>query len=146
VLTNPIILAILCGTALGLSGISLPSPVSQVLAALSAIAGPLALVVVGLGLSEYGVRQELAQGLTITALKLLVQPAVVWALALALDLPPIERHAVVLLGSLPVGVNVYLVATQFETLRGAIASSLVLSTALAALSTPLVLALQGVFG
>ena len=146
VLTNPIILAILCGTALGLSQLSLPWPVGELLAALSAIAGPLALVVVGLGLSEYGVRQELAQGLTITALKLVLQPAVVWALAIALGLPPIERHAVVLLGSLSVGVNVYLVATQFETLQGAIACSLVLSTALAALTTPLVLALQGAFG
>jgi len=146
VLGNPIILAILCGTALGLSRIRLPFPVTQVLAALSAIAGPLALVVVGLGLSEYGVRQQLAQSLTITALKLLVQPAVVWLLAVALHLPATERHAVVLLGSLSVGVNVYLVATQFETLEAAIASSLVLSTALAALTTPLVLALQGAFG
>jgi predicted permease len=92
------------------------------------------------------VRQGLAQGLTITAIKLLVQPAVVWVLALALGLPPMERHAVVLLGSLSVGVNVYLVASQFQTLQGSIASSLVLSTALAAITTPLVLALQGALG
>ncbi|MEO8184445.1 MAG: AEC family transporter [Deltaproteobacteria bacterium] len=146
VLTNPIILAILTGTALGLSELVLPAPVDQVLAGLGAIAGPLALVVVGLRISEYGVRQGLAQGLTITAIKLLVQPAVVWVLALALGLPPMERHAVVLLGSLSVGVNVYLVASQFQTLQGSIASSLVLSTALAALTTPLVLALQGALG
>jgi len=146
VLSNPIILAILTGTALGLSEIVLPAPVDQVLAGLGAIAGPLALVVVGLGLSQYGVRQGLAQGLTITAIKLLVQPAVVWVLALALGLPPMERHAVVLLGSLSVGVNVYLVASQFQTLQGSIASSLVLSTALAAITTPLVLALQGAWG
>jgi malonate transporter and related proteins len=146
VITNPIILAILTGTAIGISGITLPSPVTRGLAALASVAGPFALVVVGLGLSEYGVRRGLAPGLTITAIKLLVQPAVVWLLALALGLPPLERHAVVLLGSLSVGVNVYLVATQFETLEGAIATSLVLSTALAALTTPLVLALQSALG
>jgi malonate transporter and related proteins len=146
VFTNPIILAILTGTTLGLAKIELPSPLEQVLAALGAIAGPLALVVVGLGLSQYGVRQGLAQGLTITAIKLLVQPTVIWGLAIALGLPPMERHVVVLLGSLSVGVNVYLVASQFQTLQGSIASSLVLSTALAAITTPLVLALQGAFG
>lgn len=146
VLTNPIIVAILTGTAIGLSGIVLPSPINQMLAALGAIAGPLALIVVGLGLSECGVRPGLTQGLTITAIKLLVQPAVVWLLALALGLPAIERHAVVLLGSLSVGVNVYLVASQFQTLQGPIASSLVLSTALAAITTPLVLALQQAWG
>jgi malonate transporter len=143
VLGNPIILAILGGTTLGLSKIVLPFPVHEVLAALAAVAGPLALIVVGLGLSQYGVRQGFRQALTITAIKLLVQPAVVWMLALALGLPAVERHAVVLLASLSVGVNVYLVASQFQTLEGPIASSLVLSTALAALTTPLVLALQG---
>lgn len=146
VLTNPIVLGILIGVALGLSKLALPTPVAQVLAALAAVAGPLALVVVGLGLAEYGLRQGLTAGLAITGLKLVVQPAVVWALALALGLPPTERHAVVLLGSLSVGVNVYLVAAQFETLQGPVAASLVLSTALAALTTPLVLALQRAFG
>jgi predicted permease len=144
--SNPIILAVLGGAALGLSRLQLPSPVTQALSALSAVAGPLALVVVGLGLSRYGVRRGLAPGLAITALKLVVQPAVIWLLALALGLPPMERHAVVLLGSLSVGVNVYLVAAQFETLQGPVAASMVLSTALAAVTTPLVLALQGLLG
>jgi hypothetical protein len=38
------------------------------------------------------------------------------------------------------------VATQIETLQSAVASSLVLSTALAALTTPLILALQSAWG
>jgi predicted permease len=146
VLGNPIIVAILVGTAISLSGLTLPALVDSTLGALGSVAGPLALIVVGLGLSEYGVRQGLAQGLAISAIKLVLQPAVVWVLALALGLPPMERQAVVLLGSLAVGVNVYLVATQFETLEGPVASSLVLSTALAAVTTPLILALLAAWG
>jgi malonate transporter and related proteins len=146
VLSNPVIVAILTGTGISLAGLTLPAPVDAVLGALGSVAGPLALVVVGLGLSEYGVRQGMAQGLVISAIKLLLQPTVIWLLALALGLPPTERHAVVLLGSLAVGVNVYLVATQFETLQSAVASSLVLSTALAALTCPLILALQSAWG
>jgi len=146
VLTNPIIVAILIGTLLGVSGTRLPQPATLVLSALGSVAGPLALIVLGLGISEYGVRQGLAQGLAISGLKLLVQPLMIWGLALALGLPPLERHAIVLLGSLSVGVNVYLVATQFDTLKGEVASSMVLSTALAAITTPLLLALQGALG
>jgi predicted permease len=50
---------------------------------------------------------------------------------------------VVLLGSLAVGVNVYLMSRQFQTQEAPVASSMVLSTALAALTTPLFLTLTG---
>jgi hypothetical protein len=56
-------------------------------------------------------------------------------------LPPLETNAIVLLAALPVGVNVHLMSRQFDTLGGPVAASLVLSTALAAVTTPLILAL-----
>ena len=46
----------------------------------------------------------------------------------------------VLLASMAIGANVYLMAAQFQTLKGTVASSLVLSTAAAAITTPLLLA------
>lgn len=76
-------------------------------------------------------------------MKLIVQPLVVWLLARLIGLPPMETRVVVLLASLAVGVNVYLMSRQFNTLEAPVASSLVLSTALAALTTPLALALTG---
>jgi predicted permease len=76
---------------------------------------------------------------TICALKLVVQPTLVWSLARLIGLPPLESKVVVLLASLSTGANVYLMATQFEVLEGAIASSVVLSTALAAVTTPVLL-------
>jgi malonate transporter and related proteins len=48
---------------------------------------------------------------------------------------------VVLLSSLAVGVNVYLMSRQFKVMEGPVAASLVLSTALSAVTTPLALAL-----
>ena len=71
------------------------------------------------------------------------KPAVVWLLAWLLSLPPLETQAIVMLASLPVGANVYLMSRQFDTLGGPVAASLVLSTALAAVTTPLILALIG---
>ena len=146
VLTNPIVAAILVGSAWGLSGWTLPYIVDEPLRLISQSASPLALVVVGMGLSEYGVTQGWRAGTAITAFKLVLQPLVVWGLARLLGLPPTETQAVVLLASLAVGVNVYLMAREFNAMQGAVATSLVISTALAALSVPLVLTLLGAAG
>ncbi len=79
--------------------------------------------------------------LAICSIKLIVQPLVVWSLARLLGLPWMETQVVVLLSSIATGANVYLMSRQFNTLEGPVASSLVLSTGLAALTTPLVLTL-----
>ena len=146
VLTNPIILAILSGTLFGLSGLELPPLVEHGLSLVGRLAGPLALLVLGMGISHYGVRSGLRHSIAICVLKLVVQPVLVWGLAVALGLPFLERQVVLLLGSLSVGANVYLMSTQFETLESAVASSLVLSTVLAAVTTPLLLAISAAIG
>jgi predicted permease len=141
VLTNPIVAGILAGTLFGFAGFSIPHLVDVPLEILGQIAAPVALLALGMGLAEYGIRDRWQISLSITALKLLLQPLVVWALARFLELPPMETQVVVLLASIGVGVNVYLMSRQFRVLEGPVAGSLVLSTALAAVTTPLVLAL-----
>jgi malonate transporter len=56
VLTNPIVAGILSGALFGLSGWPLPTLIAQPLAMLAQAAAPLALIVLGMGLAEYGVR------------------------------------------------------------------------------------------
>ena len=141
VMRNPLILAILSGTALGLSGWSLPAWVSAPLHAVGQVAAPLALFALGMGLAAHGLRAQWSLSLSMTALKLLVQPLVVWLLAQALGLGEIETQAVVLLGSIAVGANVYLMSRHFRALEGPVAASLVMSTAGSAITTPLILAL-----
>lgn len=138
VLANPIVAAIVAGVLFGLTGIPLPAVIDAPLAMLGQAA---ALVALGMSLAGYSVRAGLEQTAAICALKLGVQPLVIWLLARALSLPPMETQVVVLLGSLAMGANVYLMARQFQTLEGPIAASLVLSTALSVLTTPLALAL-----
>lgn len=140
VITNPIVASIVGGTLFGLSGLQLPGAIGMALDAIGTLAAPAALLVLGMGLAEYGVRRGWQQSVAISALKLLVQPLVAWALGAALGLPPMELQVVVLLASMAIGANVYLMAAQFQTLQGTIASSLVLSTALAAVTTPILLA------
>jgi predicted permease len=143
VLTNPLVAAILSGTLFGLTGLPLPALIDTPLAMTGQAATPLALIALGMGLAEYGISTGWQQSVGISVLKLIVQPLVVWALARLLGLPAMETQAVVLLASLATGANVYLMSRQFKTMEGPVAASLVLTTALAALTTPLALALVG---
>lgn len=142
VATNPLIIAILGGTAFGLTGWTLPSPVKTPLGWLAEIAAPLALFTLGVGLVQYGIRAHWRTSLAMTVLKLVLQPLVVWGLSRLLGLGRVETSAVVLLGSISVGANVYLMSRYFRVMEGPVAASLVMSTAGAALTTPLLLALS----
>jgi predicted permease len=144
VVTNPVVAGILIGTAFGFTGLTLPGMVDATVHMIGEAAIPMSLIVLGMGLSEYGVRTGWRQSLAIAALKLAVTPFVVYLIARALALPPVESVVVVVMASLPVGANVYLMAREFNALEGPVASSLVLTTALAAVTTPLLLALLGV--
>ena len=141
VLHNPLILAILSGTAVGLSGWEMPQGARQALHGVGWVAAPLALFSLGMGLAQHGLKAQWRLSLTMTALKLLLQPLVVWLLARALGLGLVETPAMVLLGSIAVGANVFLMSRHFQALEGPVAASLVLSTAGSALTTPLILAL-----
>jgi len=140
--TTPVIAAVLSGAAFGAAGLRLPAMADEPLSLIAQSAVPLALIVVGMGLAEYGVRAGWRAGLGITGLKLVVQPLVVWGFALALGLSVMDRQAVVLLASLAVGVNVYVMSRQFDALQSAVASSMVLSTMLSVVTTPLAIALS----
>ena len=142
VLLNPIVAGILSGTLFGITGLPLPTLIDQPITMLSQAATPLALIALGMGLTEYRLRDDWRISAAICAVKLLVQPLVVWLLARLLGLGALETQVVVLLASLAVGANVYLMSRQFETLEGPVAGSLILSTALAALTTPLALTLM----
>ncbi len=141
VLANPVVAAILLGTAWGFTGIALPEVLGQTLELVSHAAVPLSLIALGMGLAEYKIRDGWRPSAAICVLKLIASPLVVFALARALSLPPLETQVVVLLSALPVGANVYLMSRQFNTLGGPIAASMLVSTALASVTTPLVLAL-----
>lgn len=141
VMTNPIVAAIVAGTIVGLSGLHLPTVIKDPLEMISHAAAPLSLIALGMGLAEFGIRAGWQQSVAICILKLVVQPLVIWLIARSLHLPLLETQVVVLLGSIAVGANVYLMSRQFHTMEGPIAASLVLSTALSAISTPVALTL-----
>lgn len=141
VVTNPIVAAILLGTGFGFTGLPLPWVASETLGLIGQAAVPMSLLVLGMGLAEYGIRTGWRHSVAIAAIKLSVFPLMVLGVAVLLGLPARETQAVVMLAALPVGANVYLMARQFAALEGPVAASLVLTTFVSAFTTPLVIAL-----
>jgi malonate transporter and related proteins len=141
VITNPLVAAIIGGTLLSLTGLTLPHMFESPLNMIGQAAAPLSLIALGMGLAEFGVSTAWRQSVSIALLKVAAQPFVIWCLARLLGLPKMETEVVVLLGSVAVGANVYLMARQFKVMEGAVAASLVLSTVLSAISTPIALTL-----
>lgn len=139
VLRNPLIIAIIAGVLFGFTGLSLPRPFVEPIDLLAQAATPLSLLVLGMGLAEYRIREGLLQSLAVCLLKLLVLPLVVWVIAGLLHLPLLETQVVVLLSSMAMGVNVYLMSRQFKAFEGPTAAAMVLSTVLSAAVTPLIL-------
>ena len=139
VMRNPIVLAIVSGTVFGRLGFALPPLADTALAMVGKVAVPAALLALGLELAAFPIRQAWTSSLALCIVKLVVQPLVVWLLAALLGLPALELRVVVLVASMSVGVNVYLMALRFQAIQGTIASSIVLSNVLAAFTTPLLL-------
>jgi len=143
ILKNPLVSGILLGVAFGMTGLTLPHLIKEPLNLISSATMPLALIALGMGLAEYGIKQGWQISAGITFVKLVVQPLTVWAIAVMIGLPTLETRTVVLLASISTGVNVYLMSRQFKAIEGPVASALVLTTIIAALTVPLLLTLTG---
>jgi malonate transporter len=113
--------------------------VAETLGLVAQTAVPLSLIVLGMGLAEYGVSEGWRPSLALSAFKLAGFPLAVYAIARVIGLPQLETQSVVMLASLPIGANVYLMARQFGALEGPVAASMVITVAAAALTTPLLL-------
>lgn len=141
VLTNPLVASILLGVLYGMTGLGIPHLIKEPLNLISTATMPMALIALGMGLAEYGIKDGWQQSVAITTVKLIVQPLTVWGIAVLIGLPPLETRTVVLLASISIGINVYLMSRQFKAVEGPVASALVLSTVAAALTVPLLLTL-----
>lgn len=141
VFKNPVILGILTGLVVNYSHLPIPNFVSKSTQMVGDMAAPLSLIVLGMGLAEYKIREGLKLSSTICIIKLAVLPLVVYGLARLLNLPTLETYVVVLLGSMSIAINCYIMSRQFNLLQAPIASSLLISTILSSITTPLILAI-----
>lgn len=145
-LVNPLIVGILIGLLWRLTGLAMPSLLSRLVDALAAVAGPVALFAMGLGLRKFGLSGNMAPALSLSFVKLAVMPASAMLFAWLFGLPPLAAQVAVAAASLPAGVNSYLIAVQLGTGQGLASNQMTISTGLAVITTALWLAAaQAVF-
>lgn len=141
---NPLIVGLLLGSAMHFSGLVLPAMLDTLTAQVAGIAGPAALLSLGMALRSYGISGNLGLSTTIALVKLLLLPASVWVFARLLGLSPEWTAAMVLTSSVPTGVNAWLIANRFGTDQGLAASAITLSTLIGVLSVTFWAALAGI--
>ncbi|QDA55253.1 hypothetical protein FG381_10135 [Sutterella faecalis] len=105
---------------------------------------PMCLIVVGMGLAEHSFSSALPKGVFVTIVKLMIQPCLVWLIARLLGLGDLETNAVTLMAALPVAINAYLMAQDFEAEEGGASNAIFVSTFASAITVPLTLTLLGV--
>lgn len=144
---HPIILAILAGAAMRISGFDLPGPVWRTLEILGGAAVPCALVATGIALHRYGLGGDWRRPALITVLKLAVQPLIVYVIVFhVITLPPVWAATAVLLAACPTGINAYLLAQSYREGVALASGGVFLTTVMAMATTVIWLAILGTPG
>lgn len=128
-MTNPIFIAIAAGLMWRATGLAIPRVAAAVIEPLARSAGPLALFASGMALVNYGMARQIRPAFAISALKLLLMPALVFASALAIGLPPLGIAAITMTAACPTGVNASLIAIRLGTGQALASNVLLISTA-----------------
>jgi len=140
-LLNPIVVGVILGAAVGLSGRHLPAPVDRFLAFVGSSAGPVALFALGGSLARRHLARDWGAVLGVAAAKLAVYPALAWVLLRAAGLGPEWVAAGVLIAALPTAANVWVFADRFGAVPERVSAEILVSTVAAVVTFPLVASL-----
>lgn len=108
---NPMTIAILCGMVVGLTGLSIPAIFTQVLTSASACVGPLSMLLTGMTLSTFALRELVSDGRAylFSALRLLILPLGVLGFCTLVGLtgwlPDAVLPSAVMMACMPCGLN-----------------------------------------
>ncbi|WP_337270626.1 AEC family transporter [Oryzifoliimicrobium ureilyticus] len=134
---NPLVVGLAAGAFVHLTGLKIPIVVKPILSQIADVAAPVALISLGMALKRYGISGSAKLACLTSCLKLILLPACVWLFSLLLALSPEWRSALVLIASVPSGVNVWLIANRFGVGHGLAASTITITTALGAVTVTL---------
>jgi hypothetical protein len=139
--THPVVLPLVAGLLFNAAGLVLPQLIDQLLEVLGSAVVPVCLLLIGLSLESYGVRGPVRVALGLSAIKLVLMPALVLGVAhWGLGLSGAALSVVVLMAALPVGSNALMFAQRYRSDEAEATAAIVVSTLAFALSAPLWLA------
>ncbi|MCF8160405.1 MAG: AEC family transporter [Polaromonas sp.] len=140
---HPVPLPIMVGLLFAQTGLSLPEVVDKPLHLLGSAFGPVALVLVGVTLTQVQVGPHLRGALGLSLLKNLALPGLVAALGLSLGMAGLPLTVMIVTASLPIGANVFLFAQRYEVAQDLVTASMAVSTVLGLATITLVMSLVG---
>lgn len=142
---SPLVLSAAAGIAASAVGLPLPKPLVTFCDILGAAAPPAALFAIGLFMVGRGITTGLGEVSWLTALKLVVQPAVTWVIAVPiLGLDPLWAAAAITLAALPTGSLVFVLASQYGVYVQRATATILVSTVISVVTLSVLLALLGV--
>jgi malonate transporter len=145
-LIHPVVLPVLAGLGWHVVGMPLPAAVDELLATLGTAVVPLCLVLIGVSLSQYGVKGHLRGATAVTLGKLFVLPTAVLVVAhWGFGLAGVPLAVLVMAAALPVGSNALLFAQRYATLEAEATAAIVASTVAFVATAGLWLALLSLF-
>ncbi len=131
IVTHPIILALVAGLIAQRLGMKPTGAVKSFVDQLAATASPCALVAMGLALKRFGFVSDIRAVASISALKLIAHPFLVWLLAFhILTVPPVWAGVAVLFAAMPCGINAYLIAARYKVAEPTASAAVAVSTAI----------------
>jgi len=127
-LGNALIIGILLGFAVNLTGLPLPRVLTDALDLITRAALPAALFGLGGVLNRYRPEGDMRTILFIVAVSLILHPALTWAAGRALHLSPEAFRSAIVTAAAAPGVNAYLFADMYGRARRVAASAVLVGT------------------
>lgn len=140
-LLHPVPLPILVGLLYAQTGWGLHPVVDKPLQLLGSAFGPIALVLVGITLSQTPMGQNLASAVRLSFVKTVLHPVLMLAVGWALGLRGLALSVMVVAAALPIGANVFLFSQRYRKEEDTVTAAVAVSTLMAMLSISLAMAL-----
>jgi len=138
---HPVPMPIIAGLLFAQTGWTIPGIVDRPLLLLGNAFGPVALVLVGVTLSQASIGRDYKGALAIAGIKTLVHPLLMALAGWAFGLRGMSLTVLVVAASLPIGANVFLFAFRYKKAEDLVTASVAVSTLVALLSVTLVMTL-----
>ncbi|WP_322991724.1 AEC family transporter [Limnohabitans sp.] len=137
---HPVPLPILVGLVYAQTGWGLHPVVDRPLALLGSAFGPIALVLVGITLSQTPIGKQFMSALKLSLVKTVVHPALMLAVSWLLGLRGLHLAVMTVAAALPIGANVFLFSQRYRKEEEAVTAGVAVSTAMAVVSVTAVMA------
>ncbi|WP_294769246.1 AEC family transporter [uncultured Rhodoferax sp.] len=139
---HPVPMPIIAGLLFAQTGWTLPDVVDRPLVLLGNAFGPVALVLVGVTLSQAAIGKHLKSALAVSVIKTLVHPALMALVGYLCGLRGLSLSVLVVAASLPIGANVFLFSQRYQRAEELVTASVAVSTLVALVSVTLVMTLM----